>query len=224
MLNLWDKIFHMPYIKYRNKICNIASKNLNNTGCLVIKGYEEFIDWYNKDDEECIIVPIDDDDWISPNISTVSEYFKENTNIVVWKNAVLHSLTRFHFGVVDGNRMGSNNWAVRKSCLKRMDQKEARHFILLSHVHAESYVKNKMNKEDVCFVNKNYNIYNRHIASLNFIRGLIEKGNVEKELTAISKRDVTNFEFIDNLSWAEEYKNEIYFLNLQIRKPEILLI
>ena len=224
MLDLWDRIFCMPYIKYRSKICDIASRNLNNTGCLIIRGYQEFIEWYSKDEEDCIIVPVDDDDWFSPNISDVSKLFKESTNIVIWKNTVLHSLTRFHFGVVEGNRMGSNNWAVRKSYLKKMDDKEARHFVLLSHVHAESHVKNKMKKAEVSFVEDSFNIYNRHIASLNFIRSQIDKGDVVKELTAISKRDVTNFQFTDKLAWAEEYKNDIYSLRLRLTKPEILLI
>lgn len=222
MLNVWDQSFRMSYVAYRDRISKLARQTLEATGCDILPGPEEFIEWYTSDqDEDAIICPIDDDDWFAPNISDVASYFDKDTQLVVWNNTVLHSITRYHFGVGDGHRLASNNWAVRKSYLKSLPKNTGRNLILDSHYHAETYMKKELPKNKIKYIDERFNVYNRHPASLSFIREKINELEIQYELPKIGKREVTCCEPPEGMEWCRDYLTNLYVLGLQLRKMVI---
>jgi hypothetical protein len=220
LLDLWDRAFRMPYIDYRRRVCEVAADNLAATGCRVLRGYEEFIDWYATD-EDALIVPVDDDDWLAPTLPELPRHLRDDARVLVWGDTVLHNITRFHYGFVEGRRMHSNNWGVRKAYLKTLDDKKARHLVLLSHQHAETFVKANVPSAQVVKIPDRYNVYNRHVASLSFLRDLVDDGAAGKELGSIARRPVVTCDTPAEVAWADGYKNRLHLLALQLRRTEI---
>jgi hypothetical protein len=223
MLNFWDKHYRISYIDYRAKLAEMTRKNLAATGCQIFWGYQQFMDWYAADDEEAIIVPIDDDDYFCPHIAEVANEFANSTKVLIWRNAVIHTVSRFFFALGDDYRMCSNNWAVRKSYLKTLDPKQARHLVLLSHIHAGRFV-HKHIPAGVKKVDKHFNLYNRHGASLAFMRDKIASNYYEEEFIPSSKYIPSKCDIPWQFAWSDDIINQLVKLNITLRKPIVTLL
>lgn len=221
IMELWDKSFKMNFLNYRHSLASISMNNYKATGCKILKGYLEFLDWYESD-EDGIVVPIDDDDYLSPDLANLVNEFDDDSNVVVWPHYVLHSVTRLHFGNTTGSRLHSNNWAVRKSYLKTLDDKQARQLVLLSHAHADTHFKNNNIKRQV--IDNVYSVYNRHAASLSFIRTKIDQEDFHAELPKAAKRPVSIDSVPEAINWIKTYLDDIAKLNTAIRTPVLKFI
>ena len=66
-VEVWDSIFNIPYFAFRDRLKQIAQLNLAR-----VKGVTCVTDW---DDipESALVVPVDDDDWFSPELGPALE-------------------------------------------------------------------------------------------------------------------------------------------------------
>lgn len=217
VLGIWDRTFRMGYIEYRHRMAEIAKQNHADTGCLVLRGHEAFSRWYTESDEDAIIVPVDDDDWLSPTLADVAKEFEPKTQVVVWKTTVLHSLTKHFYGVSEGFKLNSNNWAIRKSLLKRFDDKTARHTVLLSHFHADNFIKKHVG-DGLKRLQSRHSVYNRHLASLSFLRQKLTEEDITLELPKVVRRPMDFSASPEDCVWCSPYARRLYWLNLSIRQ------
>ena len=217
ILDLWKKSFAMSYIEYRKRLCEIARENIKSTGCEILHWYEEFIRWYSKDPEDAIIVPVDDDDFFFPDLQKLESYYKHNTSCTYWNNSTLHSITKFHYGFSDNPYFASNTFSIRKSYLKTLDDKQARFLVLLSHRHTSKFIKSNVPADCRLSLDEHFSMYNRHAASLHFIRNQIDKNDFNTELPKIAKRDVVYAEPPENIIWSKPYVKKLFRLNQQLR-------
>ena len=65
--DIWESSFKMKFSDYRNQMSAISRESLESTGCQIINDVEELL---SREGEE-IIIPVNSDDWLSPNISNV---------------------------------------------------------------------------------------------------------------------------------------------------------
>jgi len=72
VISIWNKTFTMPHNIFRHKLQLLAQESLQNvSNASIIKNVS---DLYNTN---CLIIPIDDDDWLSPNLVTTLESIED---------------------------------------------------------------------------------------------------------------------------------------------------
>lgn len=224
VLDIWNKTFRINYIYFRYQVHQIAKLSLQNTNCQIIWGYKEFVEWYTNNKEDCIIVPVDDDDWFSPEIIELPKCFESNENLVIWKKSILHSITTFRYEVIQEYNMGSNNWALKFSYLKSLPDTVARHLVLLSHKHSQEYFKHNLLKSKIKYVENYLSLHVRHPSSLSFIRQKIDEADFSKQLKQIaSKKPILPLNNLD-FEWAKNYIEKLQILSQQLREPVLKFI
>lgn len=214
---LWAKRFCLPYFSYREEIAKIAQQSVQETGCQVLRGRHEFINWYNQDTEDCFIAPIDDDDWFSPELKEI----KDGCDLYIWKNTILENTKAFTFKIdcLKGLDLGSNHWAVRKSYLKTLDDDVAKGLLLFSHVHAAKFFEYNLPRSKVCIVDKQLSVYHKHPACLSqFYKNL----HPEILIKDFAKQKVVMPHVPENLVWSKEYTELAYLLNVKLRGMHLL--
>lgn len=199
----WGSIFNVGFREFRARAKDIAEVCLSNTDCRVVRGREEFRDWYQWEEDE-IIVPVDDDDWISPMISELNM----ETPVVAWVNSVFLNTHKAKFYFNNNGVLASNNWAVKKSYLKSLDPKQAEAIVLMSHAHADSFLRESLG-EWPC-LRKHYNLYNQHIGGLSHLRD-----SSEEKLKDYS--DLPMIGVPPKIEWAREYVLRMTNLNHDCR-------
>lgn len=82
--SMWDSFFKISYDDYRRELCKIAYSTYKNIG------FDEIIPWIDNKLFDCerdyIIVPIDEDDWLYPNIVDILRQIKINRPYICWKS------------------------------------------------------------------------------------------------------------------------------------------
>jgi hypothetical protein len=80
----WDLIFNMKYIYFRKELHKIASKTYleNNFDHIIFYEDDEYMEKMIKDDD--IVVPIDEDDWIHPNLANILREVKSDSKVIAW--------------------------------------------------------------------------------------------------------------------------------------------
>lgn len=175
VFNIWNKSFLLSLSNYRKELSDIALKSFENTGCEIIKGHQSFNDWYSKEQTDCVIVPVNDDDWLSPDLFKIGNLIDQG-DIIVWKKTLLHAITKFMFESCPGHTLRSNSWGIKLSFLKKtFSDIAAKDLILLNHNYADHQISNYYSKNNTVLSDEPLSVYLRHIASLRFIESLVEK-------------------------------------------------
>lgn len=198
---LWSETFHIDYFKYRSEIVRIADQARRATGCFVISGVDEFIEWYQQPGES-ILVPTDDDDWVSPDIGQLAF----DQPLARWPEYILGTINRPKLYITE-KKFGSNNWAIKKSFLKNLDDKQARHITLLSHKHA---VKFFGDAKDVTDLKQIFSVYNRHVGSLTHLRNVCES----KE--TLHRPICEHYTAPSEIAWCQTYINQLTNANRRL--------
>ena len=86
----WNGIFKQPYVRFREGLMNIQARNLFNTGIKVVEKLDG-----NEDPDDSIIIPMDDDDWLAPNIKVLIEevFLDEKIDAVIWNTVNFSTMT-----------------------------------------------------------------------------------------------------------------------------------
>lgn len=219
VLSMWNKCFSMSFLQYRKGLAGIARQTIDATGCEVVRAEGEFTRWWPTLAEDVILVPVDDDDWFAPNLNEIDAEFDGNTTLLTWNKTTYKNYNTAKVYVGKQFRMASNNWAVRSSWLKEKTDERATVFMLGSHAHSELYVRENMDPSVIKTVDKCWSVYNRHCASLAFLRALCDDGTIDAKLREIAARQPSSLELPDNLKpWAEPYVKQIERLNSKLRR------
>jgi hypothetical protein len=219
IFDVWNKFFSIDFFSYRKSIVEIAKDNLKNTDCKILKEYTEYCRWYKYDTEDSILVPVDDDDWFSPQLKDIANHFDDQTDVVVWPEVVFYSTTNHYCNISKNYKFGSNNWAVKKSFLKKLDAKTARHLVLLSHKHTENFMKYNVSENRIKKLNNFYSVHIKHLGGLNFLKNLIQLNNFETDIKKIylDKIYLNKSYFNKELEWTDPFVNKVFELNRKIR-------
>ena len=157
----WNSTFNMPYHLFRNELKQIASHNLLAVADARISTLEEI-------PESAIVVPIDDDDWLAPEIAgQLVSSMAEGIDGCHWRRDFLEppavGLEKYkRFIKFDLLRRPRRPWSC--STNSYAFRYHDRHFSLLnSHVHASHYFD--QNPGRVKFVDQHLSLMNRSVAS-----------------------------------------------------------
>jgi hypothetical protein len=109
----WNNTFNMTYWEFRHQLTLIAERTLAATGVEVIKGQLALLREL-ADPEDCMLLPIDDDDWFSPKL--VKLVSKTDAPVPVWPivNCIHHRC--WQRDALHG-LLSTNAYGIRKSFL-----------------------------------------------------------------------------------------------------------
>lgn len=189
----WNKVLNMPYWVFRSKVKEIANKSLRRTGIPVMTNLRRVGRKFNR-----IVIPIDDDDWLAPNIKDVLPNLFSDPKVrgVCWDNAVFRIIYKgveLGYYPVQSCTM-SCCYAVRTSLPKRRWVRDMQ-FISYKKSHPKSVLN---------YNEKFLSMYLRHIGA---VGGLKEFGRM-KFPVKYKMPDV----FDRRYAWSEPYVSE--FVNL----------
>lgn len=218
-VEVWNTVFSMPYHIFRHRIKQIAQLNLSRVENALCAAIDEI-------PEGAVVVPVDDDDWFSPELGNVLEAeFNCNKTGYYWERSFLElppSLVlktgRFVLYTLTGRKRkvwtcSTNNYAFIKN--------DSELPLLMSHVVASGYFdsqKEKVKRIDGCL-----SIMNRTLASQTSLGGgkpsftkreLIRKFHHYKELYSRIE--------LQELAWAKPYIKMMKELmsELRLKSPE----
>jgi hypothetical protein len=198
----WNAVFSMPYNVFRHRIKQIAQLNLSrveNATCTTI----------DVTPEGAIVVPVDDDDWFSPELGNIlSTEFDRNKTGYYWEGSFLelppHFLIRagqFMLHTLTGWKpkvwtCSTNNYAFIKN--DRLVP------LLMSHVSASGYFDSE--KEKVKRIDGHLSLMNRTIASqtsLEWRKPTITKRELVKKFHGY--KDLYSRIELPELGWSKPY-------------------
>lgn len=144
LLDAFKSAFGIDLFRFRETVRHIAEENLRAVrGAEVTIGLSNFEDWFASDEDE-FIFPVDDDDMFHPSLSEVTTRLTKDTELVFWKHATL-GYAPFEPPAIrlwNDRVLFSNNWGIRKSCLReRLSTEESRQ-VLSCHRTAHLTVSN----------------------------------------------------------------------------------
>ena len=92
LMEIWDSFFNINIMDFRNKIRDIASSTYMDNKFDEIHLYshidpgkiKEKNELKNKLYENSIIIPIDEDDWVNPNLADILRGIKTEEQFFVW--------------------------------------------------------------------------------------------------------------------------------------------
>jgi hypothetical protein len=195
LLSLWDAVFPLDFFEYRARLQHISKESFVRACPTAISyGFDDFDEWFDGTDEE-IIVPTDDDDFFSPKLPEIVSAFGPDTNIVVWP------FSRFGYLYEGPKRacqihvmllLNSNNWAIRKSYLKRHFNRDTVIRMLAHHPTANEAVADQLDLPDwtptfmglrmlfhpsMRLLEGHYSLYNMHPGSIYFLQLILRSDN-----------------------------------------------
>ncbi len=89
MMQLWDETFEVGYFETRQRVKDIAERNIRS---LVDIEYVPYQGYSNIPEEQGFYLFIDDDDWFSPNISEVIRSIdRQQYDGILWHIAIIGS-------------------------------------------------------------------------------------------------------------------------------------
>lgn len=107
-LGWWDAVFEMPFRLYRHHLQMIAKKNWAR-----IVGLDSIVSLYKWSPElfhDAIIIPIDDDDWLDPQVCYKIRDaigWNQKTTAVSWSSERIECAGRYTM-----NRLGKKDWFI----------------------------------------------------------------------------------------------------------------
>jgi hypothetical protein len=225
ILKIWnDYAFYTNFFKYRQKIADLAKQNVLETNCEIIWGFNNFESWYANNQEDCFILPCNDDDWFDPKVFNLTERdISSGTSILIWKKTILHSITTMKFGICDGYSFKGNTWGIRLSYLKKLDYKKVKDILFQSHKKTESVIRYNIPKKNWLTIEETLSVCVRHVGALDFLNQLSTDTLIEIELPKICNRPIVPPDIPPSLMWSEKFVNELYKINLQLRSLKLNL-
>jgi hypothetical protein len=207
---MWNATFTMPYHLFRVRLKHIAMDSFRRVEGAVVSEMSQV-------PEGDVIVPIDDDDWLAPDLATsIGPHLHAGTTLVVWKSHVLERrswIRRVRHWTGQALRRPdrtcrTNNYAVRW----RRDRTE----IALNHMRATDYADAHPN--DVARIDQTLAIQNRSLASqtaLAFGRPAIRRDELIRELRAYRNR-YADWIAAPPLAWAQPYVDRMNDLMAEV--------
>lgn len=193
----WEKCIFPNYIDFRLSIKKIALSKWS----LPYYIYDD--DLIHKFNDEDIIVPIDDDDWLHPNFKEFIEENSKNYDFGFWDKLVNHTVGVFnlHSWYKHHSGMGSNNYFFRIGFLKKLSLEKVRKLIK-DHCYVSKFVQvNRlkiMDKKEVIM-----SVYNQHPASYSVLKTIGHNDFI----SLFSKKENKEIPFC--YEWTKEGINEV---------------
>lgn len=193
IIKMWDSRFHIRYFRYRSQVKDIALSQWSLPYVMEIPEDIGDDDW---------LVPSDDDDWFNPDLSDFLKHQKEE--YVYWDSLVNMTSVKFrlHKWFDVHNVIGSNNYAIKGSLIKRANEDQK--FTLL-HNHPESINAARLLGAEVGeHKDKIFSCYNHHPGSLSVLQRTFEmSGMIKGVLPRDKPRRIPEW-----MKWIEpEYKD-----------------
>lgn len=157
----WERFYNIKFGDYRFFLKEIASVLLSLYSINEVKNYP--IDF----DDDDLIIPTDDDDWLHPNILP---YLSDNTcDIFYWNTMVFQSVTTFNFhSWYPSHQMcSSNGFAIRGSALKKLKLHSQKNIILN---HCSVFTDGILNNFKTKFLHDYLSVYLWNFSSSSVIR------------------------------------------------------
>lgn len=193
----WNENFNLSYFEYRQSLKEIALESLKKTKIPIFVGDVKLFFKNNKHNKNLFVIPIDDDDWLHPNI----KYYLKYGDIVRWQNWIYNiiyykEIIKPFDGFGNSNVFGSNEYMVNLS-------KSALPF-LLNH--------GALTNQNSIKVNECLSVWVRHPGSYLHLS--------ENEKCLINPK--CNYSSIPNqLEWATPYIENVRKINLKYKSSNL---
>lgn len=178
-VEVWDATFTMPFHRFRSRIKEIAQLNLSEVRGARLAELDDVPDG-------SVVVPIDDDDWLAPELVTVLENELEgNVTGYHWEKDILELPPRMvnkaaRFVLYTLLRRPRVIWTCSTNSYALVKRDAMRH-PLMSHVAASAYFDGQPN--EVKRIGRHLSMMNRSLASQTSM-GWRKPGVTRSELTA----------------------------------------
>jgi hypothetical protein len=196
----WNATFTMPYHQFRHRLKDIAQLNFSRVDGAICSSLDDVPAGH-------LIVPVDDDDWLAPDLAVhLRRAYEEEAAVYRWSRRVLewrpplnrlrHGLGRF-VGRAEKHVCKTNNYAVRSD--------RALVPLALNHVDASRFVD--AHPADVKRIPVTLSIQNRNLASqttLAWGRPTIGAGELASLLNQ-HRRLYARWHADSESRWAEPY-------------------
>lgn len=219
--------FGVSYFQYRRALRGIGERCLRSVANMRLSiGFGDFDEWFDDEEDE-FIFPIDDDDFYHPDLARTLSFANDDTIVLLWDLVQV--------GFLDDGPVPKylrqplptllpNNWAIRKSFLrKHFDRETCRNFLadhgqgqlmMVKHlgISYESIPKGPMEvyaplaAAGVVLLSDCYSVYLVHPGSLTYFYKLTARGS---PLDLYRRLDLTRpLPSDDCIRWAEPYLRE----------------
>ena len=183
----WNANMSINYFQYRQKMKDIAIKNMQATGIPIATNSIEFLK-NNKDNKDLFVLPTDDDDWFHPDIQEhLLSAIKKDDNYISW---VTPRMSDKGFTPQNPDATFPYGYAYRCSEVK------------LKHLMIHTTVSN-----DNC-IDKKLSLYVRNSAS---IHPVAIGNNVLPEIKSIPTTAP------DDLKWVQPYLDQLNAIELFVK-------
>lgn len=210
----WEFVAGIPYFHFRHRLAEISRQSLADYNVCDYKAlldtrfdsygnalYAKFKDVNLSDDD--FIMPIDDDDWFSSNITTLPD-----CDVMTWNNMVFQTAdySSFHRWHSVHTFWSSNNYAARLGVLKELDTVELARF-LFHHEYGLTYTQNR--RWRIKTLQGSPTVYLWHAGSTSAIRNGV----------SISNQKIPKLPPL--VSWADPYYRQFVELYSNIQHNEV---
>jgi hypothetical protein len=191
ILREWNKKFPITWQKYRY---NLQEKAFENWQLPILFKSNDVL---SKDDND-VVIPIDDDDWIRPDIESVIRSEMKNNDLLQWTQIVNEYTTGRYiskWGESDYQHKivySTSDHCLRIGCVKKLSKVDSG-YCLNGHGHVKKYFSYKRRT----YIPETLSCYNHHIGSHSF---LVDAKN---DIGKIKKSARTIHEIPEWASWAE---------------------
>jgi hypothetical protein len=190
---------NMSYFQFRHELKNIAVRSWISCSDVIVHNHE-----YNlKLSDEDIIIPVDDDDWFSPEISKLKI---DNYDFIQWKESRLsaHQCMYFHPVHRTHYRCGTNNFAFNQKVYKLLKGK------VFSHSSASRFSRDK-NLEELGLkklsLKDSLSTTLKHIASAFYTMSKVKQS--PRDIKDVIVENINNFDNIEVFDWAKPYFEDV---------------
>ena len=168
-IKMWDRTFPVKYFTYRSQIKGIALRQWPLPYITELPQEISDDDWF---------IPSDDDDWFHLHLPEFLE--KQNEEYVYWNSVVNMTCGKYntHKWFPTHDIIGSNNYAIKGSLLKRANN-DQRLNLIHNHPYSIKLAKS-LGAEIGEHKNKILSCYNCHPGSISYLHRLLEQYGVIK--------------------------------------------
>jgi hypothetical protein len=160
----WDKTFAISYFEFRHTLQQIALKSIEGARLEVVRGVNKIEDLLARSGDFWII-PIDDDDWLSPKVARLSR--RRRFTVISWN---VHQFQSYRMKFMRQKlRFSTNASALRKSNLMNFSLPEIKYALSYHGRGVTSIIiKSKGGYKNVPHIKQKLGIIVRHPACLSF--------------------------------------------------------
>ena len=168
-IRMWDRIFPVRYFKYRSQIKDIALRQWPLPHITELPQEIGDNDWF---------IPSDDDDWFHHDLPKFLE--AQNEEYVYWGSVVNMTYTKYnvHKWFMAHDVIGSNNYAIKGSLMKRADDNQ-RLDLIHNHPHSIEIARG-LGATIGEHKDKILSCYNCHPGSISALHRLLEQHGMIK--------------------------------------------